>query len=358
MSYNTNLQKHNVDLQSILDTINNLPEVGTELPELTSPAAVSEVFFNKQTIDSDGNILIGTFTIDSELDENEQLLEEIRSPLAGKAAGGGSIEPTLQSKTVSPSTNSQTVKPDSGYDGLSSVIVNAIPNTYVEPIATRVATTYIPTTSNQTIAAGTYCSGTQTIKGDSNLVANNIKSGVSIFGVNGTYVGSGSGSGGNTDIEDALISGSLTTYENARVVFINNYMFCYNMDLTSVNFPACEIVGLSAFEGCESLTSVNFPVCTNLSMYAFAMCHSLTSISLPACELLEPEVFLGCAQLTSIYLTGPEFCTLWSSAVDVFRDSGITPTTGYIYVNPTLLEDYKADENWSYLSDRIFAYEG
>lgn len=37
-----------------------------------------------------------------------------------------SVAPTLQSKTVSPSTSQQTVSPDSGYDGLSSVTVNAM----------------------------------------------------------------------------------------------------------------------------------------------------------------------------------------------------------------------------------------
>ncbi len=34
--------------------------------------------------------------------------------------------PKLQSKTVSPSTSAQTIKPDSNYDGLSQVTVNAI----------------------------------------------------------------------------------------------------------------------------------------------------------------------------------------------------------------------------------------
>lgn len=55
-----------------------------------------------------------------------------------------------------------------------------------EQLTTQSATTYTPTTSDQTIASGTYLTGTQTIEGDSNLVASNIKSGVSIFGVSGS----------------------------------------------------------------------------------------------------------------------------------------------------------------------------
>ncbi len=46
--------------------------------------------------------------------------------------------------------------------------------------------TWTPATTDQTIASGTYLTGAQTIKGDSNLTAPNIKSGVTIFGVEGT----------------------------------------------------------------------------------------------------------------------------------------------------------------------------
>lgn len=51
------------------------------------------------------------------------------------------------------------------------------------------AKTWTPGTANQTIAAGTCVTGAQTIKGDSNLKAANIKKGVSIFGIKGTWEG-------------------------------------------------------------------------------------------------------------------------------------------------------------------------
>ena len=91
-------------------------------------------------------------------------------------------QPSLQSKTVSPSTADQTITPDSGYDGLSQVVVNAIS-------PTKGAQTYTPTTTDQTISSGRWLTGAQTIKGDANLDASNIKSGVSIFGVSGSYSG-------------------------------------------------------------------------------------------------------------------------------------------------------------------------
>lgn len=52
-------------------------------------------------------------------------------------------------------------------------------------IPSKGAQTYTPKTVSQTIAKGQYLSGNQTIQGDENLIASNIKSGVSIFGVSG-----------------------------------------------------------------------------------------------------------------------------------------------------------------------------
>ena len=60
-------------------------------------------------------------------------------------------------------------------------------------LTTQAAQTITPGTTNKTINPYRWLTGTQTIKGDRNLVAGNIKSGTTIFGVTGTYTGSGSG---------------------------------------------------------------------------------------------------------------------------------------------------------------------
>lgn len=128
--------------------------------------------------------------------------------MQGGFVTGGASGASLQSKTVSPSESAQTVKADNGYDGLSQVTVNAVSKTYVgSGVTKKSAATYTPGTSDQSIASGQYLSGTQTIKGDANLVAGNIKSGVNIFGVTGTYAGGGSSGGnGNNNVEAYAIT--------------------------------------------------------------------------------------------------------------------------------------------------------
>lgn len=59
--------------------------------------------------------------------EDTYSLDEINSTLAGIAENGGVGEPNLQDKTVTPTTSQQSITPDSGYDGLSKVTVNAMP---------------------------------------------------------------------------------------------------------------------------------------------------------------------------------------------------------------------------------------
>lgn len=174
----------------------------------------------------------------------EMTLDEMAAAVANIETGGN-----YQSKTVAPSTSAQTVTPDSGYDALSSVTVNAMPSgsastpatsitanptisvsasglitasvsgsqsvtptvsagyvasgtagtvtvngSNTQQLTTQSAQTITPTTTDQTIASGKYLTGVQTIKGDANLIAENIADGVSIFGVTGTHSGGGGGS--------------------------------------------------------------------------------------------------------------------------------------------------------------------
>ena len=79
--------------------------------------------------------------------------------------------------SVTPSVTAGYVS--SGTAGNSNVSLSA-------SVTTKGAATITPGTSNQTIASGTYLTGTQTIAGDANLVSANIVANKSIFGVPGS----------------------------------------------------------------------------------------------------------------------------------------------------------------------------
>ena len=188
---------------------------------------------------------------------------------------------SLQTKTATPTKSSQNITYDTGYDGLEKVTINPISYEYIQPSGTKSITsngtydvtsfasanvnvpdtvdtsdatatssdilsgktayvngskitgniesqgaqTITPSISNQTISSGKYLSGTQTIKGDSNLVASNIKSGVSIFGVNGNYIGNG------TDTSDA--TATQNDIANGKTAYVNGEKITGNLSVIS-----------------------------------------------------------------------------------------------------------------------------
>lgn len=112
-----------------------------------------------------------------------------KSVASGSATAPASITGT--SASVSTGTNTLTlsksvsVTPDvtagyvaSGTAGNSAVSLTA-------SVTTKAAATITPGTSDQEIASGTYLTGAQTVKGDSNLQSSNIVYGVQIFNVTG-----------------------------------------------------------------------------------------------------------------------------------------------------------------------------
>lgn len=75
---------------------------------------------------------------------------------------------------------------DNGNKMLDGVTAYADGVKYSGTIPSKAAQTYTPGTSDQTIAAGQYLAGAQTVKGDQNLAPGNIRAGVTLFNVQGT----------------------------------------------------------------------------------------------------------------------------------------------------------------------------
>lgn len=117
--------------------------------------------------------------------------------VTGSYEGGGS--PTLQNKTVTPSTSQQTVQADQGYDGLDTVTVEAVDSSI-----------------------------------DSNIQAGNIKSGIQILGVTGNYSGGGSNYEQKSVTPD-FSSGDVTVSPDSGYDALSSVVIQKDSDLTPQN---------------------------------------------------------------------------------------------------------------------------
>lgn len=131
------------------------------------------------------------------------------------------------------------------------------------------------------------------------------------------------------------------------------FMNCSN--LITADFPKCTIVAYSAFANCTNLTSINLPMCQFASTSSFSGCTKLTTISLPACSIVHSNAFINCINLNELYLGKSIMCSLYNS--NAFTNTGITSSTGFIFVPESLVTSYQTDSKWSYLSSRFVAIE-
>ena len=119
-------------------------------------------------------------------------------------------------------------------------------------IALKAAQTITPGTADQTLAAGQYLSGAQTIKGDANLIPGNIRSGVSIFGVTGSHEGS-SGGGSLVSKSGSTTTPSFDTGLSEIVAIIIDKASVNSTGLTEASFVP--ILGKGTVSGCSSYST-------------------------------------------------------------------------------------------------------
>ena len=187
-------------------------------------------------------------------------------------AGAGSKTSTYQlafqaAKTITPTKASQIAVSSGRYTG-GNVTVAAIPNEYIIP------------------------SGTLNVSENGQYNVNEYTS------VNVDVPSSGGG--GDTSVEDSLVTKDIKSYTNNRITSIGIQAFAYCFSLTTVSFPACKTIGVSAFAHCSNLTTISFPACTTIGSQAFYACSSITTANFPACTSVSMSAFYSCSNLTTI----------------------------------------------------------
>lgn len=217
-------------------------------------------------------------------------------------------------------------------------------------------------------------------------------------------------SSGGSEVEDALISGTLSgAYRNDRVTEVGAYGFAYKnitsvdlpnvtsidkygftncKSLTTVNAPKVETLGGYSFIDCYAITAIDFPNLTSTGNYEFGSCKALTTVNIPkltrirgnlftSCERLQtldlPSVtnidsfsIIYCYSLVAVILRAEKVCTLsgtnFSNCYHIlgtvngtYNPEGLKD--GYIYVPKNLIEQYKVATNWATYADQFRAIE-
>lgn len=80
-----------ISLEAMAEKIREI-EGGVSLPELENEGSASDLLSGKELIDDEGNVVTGTFTIDNELEVQDDLIAQIQIALEGKAGGGSGGE--------------------------------------------------------------------------------------------------------------------------------------------------------------------------------------------------------------------------------------------------------------------------
>lgn len=150
---------------------------GADLDVVTADAG--DVLAGKVIVGPDGEPLTGTLALSGNASDGQVLSGQTYYNTDAKTKRTGTM-PNRGAVNQSLAINGSYTIPAGFHNGSGKV---------TQSVKTKGAQTYTPGTTNQTIAAGQYLTGAQTIKGDPNLRPENIKKGVSIMGITGSFEG-------------------------------------------------------------------------------------------------------------------------------------------------------------------------
>ena len=147
---------------------------------------------------------------------------------------------------------------------------------------------------------------------------------------------------------------ALETVTAPELTQVGKYSFSSCSGLLQADFPKLTSIAERGFENCTQLTQVNFPLMTTLGGVAFGGCTSLKRAEFSVLTTINWSAFASCPLEVFINRDTSGVCALTVSA---FGSTPIESGTGYIYVPAALVDQYKADTNWSTYADQIRAIE-
>lgn len=100
--------------------------------------------------------------------------------------------------------------------------------------------------------------------------------------------------------EKAFYGHQLAHFSGPKVVTVGSGAFSSCLYLTSINLPECTTISANAFYSNSALTYVSLPKCETLSTYAFGSCPNITGVELPLCTTIWNYAFASCTKLSSI----------------------------------------------------------
>lgn len=103
--------------------VKSIPTGGVELPTLENPVTEAEVFLGKEYIDGNGQMATGSFTIDNELTEQDDLILQISNALRNKAAA---TDPSTLPPLENPAGAADIVSGKALYDSDGNVIPGSL----------------------------------------------------------------------------------------------------------------------------------------------------------------------------------------------------------------------------------------